>query len=111
MKSVRDFTFHSLYVEQSGQVWWVVTLSSTVIDCRRFERTWYLVNQWSRTIIGSLGVIMRAPGKRARDWGSVTPLYKTNLFMSLTQGTIYCLRSFIGDMFDIGDGELYCFVC
>jgi hypothetical protein len=43
MQSVRDFTFHSLNVEESGQVFWIVTLSSMLIDYRRFERTWYLV--------------------------------------------------------------------
>jgi len=75
MNSAHDFTFHSLHDEESGQVFWVVTLSSRVVDCRRFERTLYLVIQGSRTVIGSLGVIMRALGKSACDWSSVTSLY------------------------------------
>ena len=54
MKSVRDFTFYSPYVDESGQVFWVVTLSSRVTDYRRFERTWYLVTQWSRTTMAEV---------------------------------------------------------
>ena len=58
MNSVSDFTFHILHDEESGKVFWGVTLSSRVIDYRRFDRTGYLVIQRSRNIIGSLGVIM-----------------------------------------------------
>jgi hypothetical protein len=105
MKSVRDFTFHSLYVEESGQVFWVVTLSSRVVDYRRFESTWYLVTQWSRTIIRSLGVIMRALGKRACEWSSVTPLCKKICVYALNSGhSLFCLRSLISETFDIRDG-------
>ena len=73
---MRDWTFHSLYVEESGRELWVDTLSSRLTDCRRFERTWYLIIQGSRTIIGSLGATMRGLGKRECDWSSVTSLKK-----------------------------------